>query len=57
MAKVENPTKYRNCSVCEERTECWSGKVYGDRGERGKKPYHTDSVCIRFRFDDKLKRW
>lgn len=56
MAKSEKPTEYRNCSVCKERAKCWSGERYGDRGERGKKPYPTDAVCIRFKLDDKFRR-
>jgi hypothetical protein len=57
MAKNEKLTKYRNCSVCEERTKCWRSESYGDRGERGKKPYPTEALCIRFKLDDKFKRW
>ncbi len=57
MARNEKATKYRNCSVCEERTKCWSGERYGDRGEKGKKPYPDNGICIRFRLDDKFKRW
>lgn len=57
MAKSEKATEYRNCSVCEERTKCWNSETYGDRGERGKKPYPTDGVCLRFKIDDKFKRW
>lgn len=56
MAGRDKPTNFRNCSVCEERTKCWSGDRYGDRGEQGKKPYPEGAVCMRFRIDDKYKR-
>ena len=57
MAKSEKATEYRNCAVCEERRKCWGGDAYGDRGEKGKRPFPTNGVCIRFKLDDKFKRW
>lgn len=46
-------TKTTNCSMCEKRRDCWNDEAYGDRGEKGKKPYPNNCVCQSFRYDEK----
>ena len=45
-------TEYRNCSLCTKRRQCWKTERYGDRGERGKRPFPTEAVCDSFRSED-----
>ena len=41
-------TEYRNCGVCDKRRNCWNTERYGDLGERGKRPFPRDAVCVSF---------
>lgn len=47
-------TANENCSLCEKRRGCWNSDRYGDRGERGKKPYPDKGVCQSFKYDKNI---
>lgn len=53
---MDKPTKYKNCSLCAKRGDCWDTKRYGERGERGKRPFPHEAVCSLFVID-KPKDW
>lgn len=53
MAKA---TENRNCGLCEKRRNCWNTERYGDRGERGKRPFPREAVCDSFQLDKELTR-
>lgn len=53
MAKA---TDNRNCGLCEKRRNCWKPERYGDRGERGKRPFPREAVCDSFQLDKELTR-
>ena len=54
MAKEVN--EFTSCAYCKKRAQCWKPERYGDRGERGKRPYPTTVSCLSFRADEELKQ-